>query len=237
VAAKRSTENTKAKQDFVAKRVKQSPSASMNSIGVEVQKEFGSKLAYNKLREAFIGAGGQVDTSRTKKKGKAKAAPKAKAAAKGKRRGGRGTGETTKAKQEFVVQYLKSNPGCTMNQAGVAVTQKFGTQLGFDKLKEAFLGAGGKVGKPGRKGAPRARVATRKAGRRSSDVAAARATATLKDMPTHVVVMHLHNNVETTEFNTKSQAEEFARKQLMAGIPAAKIAYYTRQPLQVSLGI
>jgi hypothetical protein len=255
VAKKRSQENTKQKQDFVAQMVQKDKAASMYKIGLAVKDKFGTVLSYDKLREAFTGAGGKVEDRKGGPKGgskkgskpgpkpkaaKAKPGPKpkaAKAAAKGGKRRGRGTAETTVAKQEFVKQYVAGNPGVTMNQVGTAVTAKFGTQLGFNKLKEAFKAAGGKVGKPGRQPKDRAKVQQRKAGRRSSDVAAARTASVLKEMPGHVVVTNLNKAVETTQFSTKEQAVAFARKQLMAGIPASKIAYYTREPLQISLGI
>jgi hypothetical protein len=239
----RSQENTQQKQQFVKDAVGADQNLTMNRVGKMVQQKFGTTLAFPKLREAFVAAGGKVDTRRGNRKGKAKGpakakgAAKAKSAAKGKRRGGRSTSETTKAKQDFVAQYVSANKTASMNEAGKAVVAKFGSQLSFDKLKQAFTGAGGKVGKPGRKPKARARVESRKIGRRSSDVAAARATKMLKDMPAHVVVMHVSRNVETTEFGTRDQAVDFARRQLLAGIPASKIAYYTRQPLQIQLGI
>ena len=170
IVAKRSQQNTADKQSFVAELLKADGNLTMNQIGKQVRAKFGTQLAYDKLREAFVGAGGKVDERRgPKARGKGK---KAKAARKG-RKGGRSR-ENTQAKQALVAELVRSHPGITMNEAGKIVRTKFGTQLAFPKLKEAFKQAGGKVGRPGRRPKPRTQLVDRRLGRRESDQRAAR---------------------------------------------------------------
>jgi hypothetical protein len=241
VAGKRSPENTQKKQDYVAKLVKGKADITLNEAGKMVRKEFGTQLAYDKLREAFTGAGGKVDTRRGPGRGSKRGPGRPKKTGTGRRGRPRKYGtrspEATRAKQDFVTELVLGNPDITMNEAGKRVRGRFGTQLAFDKLKQAFTGAGGKVGKPGRRAKPRDKVIDRKIGRRASDRAAARIQSVLKDMPKHVVVMHMTSGIDTNEFATREQAVAFARSQLLAGVPVSSIGYYTRQPLEISVGI
>ena len=69
MAKKRSQENTKQKQAFIAELVKANAKISMNEAGKKVRAKFGTQLAYDKLREAFAGAGGKIDTRRGPGKG------------------------------------------------------------------------------------------------------------------------------------------------------------------------
>ncbi|MCA8917631.1 MAG: hypothetical protein KDB32_00940 [Planctomycetes bacterium] len=240
MAKKRSQENTKKKQAYVGELVKANASISMNEAGKKVKDKFGTQLAYDKLREAFAKAGGKIDTRRGPKKG-SKRKPTNKAAKSAKKQktprtyGTRSPSATLK-KQELVAELVKGKPDITMNEAGKRVRAKFGTQLAFDKLKEAFTKAGGKVGKPGRRKGSRKHV-ERRYGRRASDVAYAKINKTLKGMPKHVVIMHVKGNIDTSEFHTKEQAVAFARSQVLAGIPVSDLSYYTRQPLEISVGI
>lgn len=237
MAKKRSQENTKAKQDYVALLVKENASVTMNETGKKVRQKFGTQLAYDKLREAFSKAGGKIDIRRGPKKGsKRKVAKKAKSARKAPRKYGTRSPEATRKKQEFVAELVKGSPDVTMNEAGKRVRTRFGTQLAFDKLKEAFKKAGGKVGKPGRRKGSRKHV-DRRYGRRESDQRAARVNATLKGMPKHVVIVHVKGAAEPSEFGSRDQAVTFARSRVLAGVSVSDIAYYTRQPLEISVGI
>ena len=238
MAKKRSQENTKTKQDFVAELVKANASISMNEAGKKVRGKFGTQLAYDKLREAFSKAGGKIDTRRGPKKGSKRKTAKKKtgSGSKAPRKYGTRSPEATRKKQEFVADLVKGSPDITMNEAGKRVRTRFGTQLAFDKLKEAFKNAGGKVGKPGRRKGSRKHV-DRRMGRRESDQRAARINATLKGMPKHVVIVHAKGAVDTSEFGSRDQAVTFARSQVLAGVSVSDIAYYTRQPLEISVGI
>lgn len=237
MAKKRSQENTKAKQKYVAELVKENASVSMNEAGKKVRKKFGTQLAYDKLRQAFSKAGGKIDTRRGPKKGsKRKTGRKAKSSRKSPRKYGTRSPEATRKKQAFVAELVKGNPDITMNEAGKRVRTRFGTQLAFDKLKEAFKKAGGKVGKPGRRKGSRKHI-DRRYGRRESDQRAARINATLKGMPKHVVIVHNNGAVDTSEFSSRDQAVTFARSRVLSGVSVSDIAYYTRQPLEISVGI
>ncbi|MBX3473085.1 MAG: hypothetical protein KF754_01735 [Planctomycetes bacterium] len=227
--AKRSKQNTADKQALVAELLKADGNLTMNQVGKQVRAKFGTQLAYDKLREAFVKAGGKVDERRgPKARGKGK---KAKAARKG-RKAGRSR-ENTAAKQQMVADLVHDNPGITMNEAGKLVRAKFGTQLAFPRLKEAFKRAGGKVGKPGRRPKPRTELVDRRMGRRESDQRAFRTRETLKGMPQHVVIVHVGGDVEPHEFGSRGDAESFARRQLEAGVSAGAIAYYERQPMNI----
>lgn len=236
MANKRSQENTKQKQDHVAALVKENSSITMNEAGKKVREKFGTQLAYDKLREAFSAAGGKIDTRRGPKKGSKRKAKAPKAAKAGPRKYGTRSPAATQRKQEFVNELVKGNPDITMNEAGKKVRTRFGTQLAFDKLKEAFKNAGGKVGKPGRRKGSRKHV-DRRHGRRAADQAYVKISKTLQGMPRHVVIMHVKGLIDTSEFAAKEQAVAFARSQMLAGVPASDIAYYTRQPLEISVGI
>ncbi|MCZ7607801.1 MAG: hypothetical protein M5U25_17390 [Planctomycetota bacterium] len=235
MAKKRSQENTKQKQEHIAALVKENPAITMNEAGKKVREKFGTQLAYDKLREAFAAAGGKIDTRRGPKKG-SKRKPKAAKAASGPRKYGTRSPAATQRKQEFVAELVKGNPDITMNEAGKKVRTRFGTQLAFDKLKEAFKNAGGKVGKPGRRKGSRKHV-DRRHGRRAADQAYVKISKTLQGMPRHVVIMHVKGVIDTSEFQSKDQAVAFARSQMLVGVPASDIAYYTRQPLEISVGI
>jgi transposase len=248
VAKKRSQENTKKKQDYVASLVKQNPKITLNEVGKKVTEKFGTQLAYDKRREAFVGAGGKIDTRRgpakgsKRKKGKSKtgkAKSAKKSAKKGPKKYGKRSPEATRKKQDFVKELVKANPDITMNEAHDRVKKKFGTQLAHDKMREAFKGAGGKIRKPGRRKGSRNKTTrkSRRVGRRASDRRAARTAATLKGMPEHVVIVRTDGGVETNEFNTKNQAVAFAKSQVHAGVPVSDISYYLRQALEISVGI
>jgi transposase len=228
--AKRSQQNTVEKQAFVAELLKADNALTMNQVGKQVKAKFGTQLAHDKLREAFVNAGGKVDERRGPKAGKGRR-KKAKAARKG-RKGGRSR-ENTAAKQAYVAELVQKNPGITMNEAGKQVRARFKTQLAFPRLKEAFKQAGGKIGRPGRRPKPRTQLVERRLGRRESDKRAYRTRETLKAMPQHVVILHVGGDIEPHEFGSRAEAETFTRRQLESGKAANEIAYYERQPLSV----
>lgn len=161
--------------------------------------------------------------------------------------------ENTKAKQDFIAQLVKESASVTMNEAGKKVRAKFGTQLAYDKLRDAFSKAGGKIdtrrgpkkGSKRKTGAKKAKAEgkgsrkhiDRRMGRRESDQRAARINATLKGMPKHVVIVHNSGAVDTSEFASRDQAVTFARSRVLSGVSVSDIAYYTRQPLEISVGI
>lgn len=250
--AKRSSETTAKKLAYVADLVSKNKDITMNAVGKAIVAKFGTQLAHPKLRAAFVKAGGKVDTrkgNRTKgtgrkgkgveaakktgKKVKAKA-PKAKKA--GKRGRGRGVSADTIKKMDYV-KSLATKGGMTMNKANEAVNKKFGVKLAFKPLKEAYLAGGGKVGKPGRKAGSKNTGTRATTGRRSADKSAASTRKALGGLPGHMVVVSNGRNVETAQFSRKSDAQEFARKQLEKGVSSSAIGYYTRGPLEVSFGI
>lgn len=234
--AKRSQENTKQKQAYIADLLKGDASITMNEAGKRVTAKFGTQLAYDRLREAYLAAGGKIDTRRGPGKGSKRRVGASKASSGGPRKYGTRSPEATRKKMEFVAELVKGSPDITMNECGKRVRTRFGTQLAFDRLKAAFKQAGGKVGKPGRRKGSRKHI-VRVEGRRASDKAYAKIRQTLQGMPTHVVIMHVKGVVDTSEFQSKDQATAFARSQMLVGVPASDIAYYTRQALEVSVGI
>lgn len=239
MAGKRSSENTQKKQNYVADLLRADPTTTLNAAGKRVKQQFGTQLAYDRLREAFIRSGGKIDTRRGPPRGSKRGSRKGKVAkaTRGRpRKYGTRSREATKAKQDFVAELVAGNPGITMNECGKRVRAKFGAQLAFDRLKQAFTAAGGKVGKPGRRAKPRSKV-DRRIGRRQSDHAAARVQSVLKEMPKHIVVMHAPSGIDTSEFATREQAVAFARSQVLSGVAVSNIAYYVRQPLEISVGI
>jgi hypothetical protein len=220
------------KQAYVAELYRADPTMTMNQIGKHVRAKYGSQLSYVKLREAFVGAGGAVDERRGNRTRGASRRGSRKAA----RRGGRSR-ENTMLKQAFVAEIVRGNPDITMNEAGKQVRAKFGTQLAFPQLKEAFRGAGGRVGRPGRRAKPRPHVADRRVGRRTTDVGAARTRSTLGSMPRHVVIVHAGGDVVPHEFTSRVDAESFTLNQLQSGTALTSIGYYERQPLKINVGI
>ncbi|MEE9312507.1 MAG: hypothetical protein V3V10_08870 [Planctomycetota bacterium] len=247
---KRSSETTAKKLAYVADLVSKNKDITMNAVGKAIVAKFSTQLAHPKLRAAFVKAGGKVDTrkgNRTKgtgrkgkgveaanKVGKKAKAPKAKKA--GKRGRGRGVSADTIKKMDYV-KSLATKGGMTMNKANEAVNKKFGVKLAFKPLKEAYLAGGGQVGKPGRKAGSK-NIGTRATtGRRAADKSAAKTRSALGGLPGHMVVVSNGRNVETAQFSRKSDAQEYARKQLEKGVSSSAIGYYTRGPLEVSFGI
>src|SRR5690606_23969768 len=59
--------------------------------------------------------------------------------------------KTTEEKQTFIAKAVKADSSLSMYQIGEMVKQEFGTMIAFGKLREAFLSAGGELGKRGRR--------------------------------------------------------------------------------------
>lgn len=149
------------------------------------------------------------------------------------------TKANTAKKQAYVAELLKANPKHTMNAIGKAVTKKFGTQLAYDKLRQAFVAGGGKLAKRGpRRGSKKARKAgARKPGRRKSDRAAARLKRTITGSPAHLVVVMRRGTIEPNAFDTLAAAREFATECLSKGALPAEVSYYERRPLAITTSI
>lgn len=214
---------TKKKMDYVTKLVKDKPETTLNQANKAVQKQFGSRLAYQKLRKAFVAGGGKVDERRgMKNKGKGKSRkPKG-----GKR--GRKPSAITAKKVAYVQELVNKHAGMSMNEISKEITKKFKTVLAFPKLREAFLAAGGKIGTQGRR---------KKGGRRAADRQAARTSRALGGLSKHLVVVNEDNGVQTETFGTRRDAEAFARKSIEGGVPSNQIGYYTRESLSISVDL
>ena len=145
----------------------------------------------------------------------------------------------TAKKQAHVAALLKSDPKMTMNAVGKAVTKKFGTQLAYDKLREAFVAGGGKLAKRGpKKGARKARKSTaRKPGRRKSDHAGAKLKSAISSNPVHLVVVQRGGSLEASPFDNLSHARAFATKCLARGALPGEVSYYVRRPLEITTSI
>lgn len=242
--AKRGTpETTKKKQEFVREMVGSKPGVTMNQVGIALKKQYGTQLAFDKLRKAYATAGGKIDTRRGPKKG-SKLTRKKKAGARrgrpkkvGAKRGRKPSAATAK-KVAFVAAMVTANPGATMNAVGQKVKAKFGTQLAFNGLRNAFKKAGGKVGKPGRKpGKGSGRKTARGAGRRKVDRAAQRTGSVLGALPRHIVVIQDGRSLDTQKFNSRAEASLYAEKRIGEGVAPSRVAYYEKSQLKVQIGL
>jgi len=81
-----------------------------------------------------------------------------------------------------------------------------------------------------------ARKSHRAAGRRKADKAAARTTRALNEAHKHMVVIQA-GDLQLQGFNSAEQAKQFISAELANGTPVAGISFYTRQPIEVSVGI
>ncbi|MCA8940253.1 MAG: hypothetical protein KDB07_10605 [Planctomycetes bacterium] len=239
---------TAEKQDWVKSQVKSNPSLSMYQIGEMVKDKFGSMIAFEKLREAFMNAGGKLG-SRGRPKGSMNR-PKTSTPAQAKKQDGRSNPAVTSAKEAYVAELVKANASESMYSIGEAVKKKFGTMLAFNKLREAFIAAGGQLGKRGRpKGSknkpkaatkakkeskPRASSNMRSAGRRKSDVAGYVARRALGRLSAHMVIVTSDDGTPVPyTFENKTEASAFVQKQLDAGIGFDRLGYYSKQEMGV----
>lgn len=150
--------------------------------------------------------------------------------------------ETLEKKLNFVKELVKEKPDVNMNQVSKEVKMKFGTMLAFDKLREAFLEAGGKITRRGggrsTAGTMRTRAqSTRGAGRRQADRSAGRMRESLNTLSEHIVIVRHDDGPEVHGFKSKSLATEFVRRKLAIGIDATRMGYYVRNPLEISVSL
>lgn len=155
--------------------------------------------------------------------------------------------ESVKAKIAFVKETVAAGKSLLMNAVAKKVREKFNESLAPDKLRAAFLEAGGTIGKPGRPKNPYGKAATaqpaepkperRKARRRRADKSATKAVAALQNLDKHIVVIRNGDTPEVHEFKTPDKAKSFLTDKLAKGIPACALGYYSRQALEVTVGI
>jgi|GEM_PF-3344446 len=151
--------------------------------------------------------------------------------------------ETLEKKLAFVRECVKNDPEVNMNQVSKDVKKKFGTMLAFDKLRTAFLEAGGKITRRGggrsTAGTVRGRPAagTRQEGRRQIDRAGGRMRESLNTLAEHIVVVRHDDGPEVHGFKTKALSTEFVRRKLAIGIDATRMGYYTRQALEIAISL
>lgn len=170
--------------------------------------------------------------------------------------------ELAKAKADYALEITKPEPKLSMMAVGKKVTEKFGQSLAPNRLREAFLAGGGSIQYRGkrRSGKPQVAASTnqaslkaerqrvrsagqaapkcksRRAGRRKADKTAAKATRTLNDAHKHVVVIRA-GDLQVQGFHTTEQAKQFISAELAGGTAVGNISFYTRQPIEVNVGI
>jgi len=129
------------------------------------------------------------------------------------------------------------------------IQHKFGETLAPDKLRAAFLEAGGTISKRGGRRKAKAetpvdeqpvlapKTAKRKPGRRKADKVAAQSVRVLAELSKHIVVVRTGDVPEVHEFASQDEAQNFLSGRLSGGVPASAIGFYVRDPLQLSIGI
>ncbi len=152
-------------------------------------------------------------------------------------------------KVEYVTALVKAEPDLKMNAVVAKVKDKFGSRLYQAKLRDAFVGAGGKVGKrKHRKVAAKVRGSAartagrksgrgRKGGRRKADKAIGKTARGLGAMETHLVVVSTEGKPLVRTCSSQKDATDFIALQLIAGTPLTNIACYLRQPLSVNFDV
>ncbi len=158
--------------------------------------------------------------------------------------------EAAKAKADYALEITKAEPTLTMTVVGKKVLEKFGQSLAPNRLRAAFLEGGGTIQprKKRRASKPKLTVESspvqreraiqgkRGPGRRKADKTVARINRALNALEKHVVVLKA-NDTQVHEFNSAEQAKRFVEGKLSEGVAVSAIGFYTRQPLQVSVGI
>jgi hypothetical protein len=161
--------------------------------------------------------------------------------------------ELAKAKANYALEVTKAEPTLTMMAVGKKVIEKFGQSLAPYRLREAFLEGGGAI-QPRKKkaaGSPKSTASTvetstvrrersvqgkRDPGSRKADEAAARVKRTLNALEKHVVVLKA-DDTQVHEFSSAEQAKRFVAGKVSEGVAVSAIGFYTRQPLEISIGI
>lgn len=160
----------------------------------------------------------------------------------------RGSPELVNAKIAYVKELVGADKTLLMFAVAKKVKEKFNESLAPDKLRAAFVEAGGTVGKPGQRAktsndsnntTPQAepKPQRRKAGRRRADKAANKAVAALENLRKHIVVIRNGDTPEVREFASPDKARAFLESKLSAGVSASALGYYSRQALEVTVGI
>ncbi|MCC6575148.1 MAG: hypothetical protein IT462_15335 [Planctomycetes bacterium] len=153
-----------------------------------------------------------------------------------------------KKKVEYVADVLKAEPGLTVKTVGTKIHEKFGSRLYYQKLREAFVAAGGKIarrGRPRKHDKNRSGLRTqrrhvgrrRKAGRRGTDRSVAKAARRLKAMDVYLVVIKTDDKPLVRSMATKDETAAFVAQQLAVGTPLTEIGCYVRQPLAVEFEV
>jgi hypothetical protein len=158
--------------------------------------------------------------------------------------------ELAKAKAAYVKELVTVDKSSVMRFIAKKVEEKFGKTLAPEKLRAAFIEAGGVIQPPGRTRAtkdapaakskdtaPTAKTERRKPGRRKADKAAAKAVTALSNLGQHIVVIHNGDTPEVQEFSTPEKARAFLSETLSTGTPASAVGYYTRQTIEITVGI
>lgn len=160
----------------------------------------------------------------------------------------RGSSELVSAKVAFVKETVSADKSLLMYAVAKKVKEKFGETLAPDKLRVAFLEAGGAI-KPRNRRKPAYETAAEKTvetaprsnrravGRRRADKASAEAVRTLVNLGRYIVVVRNGDAPEIHEFDSPAKAKEFLSGKLTAGVPASALAFYSREALQLSVGI
>lgn len=161
----------------------------------------------------------------------------------------RGSQKLVQAKVDYVKELVGANKAMLMYGVQQEVQHKFGETLAPDKLRAAFLQAGGTIGKRGgrRKAEAEtlvdvkpvlaAKTTKRKPGRRRADKVAAQSVRVLTELGKHIVVVRTEDVPEVHEFASQDEAKSFLSGQLSDGVPASALGFYVREPLQLSIGI
>lgn len=160
----------------------------------------------------------------------------------------RGSPELVNAKIAYVKELVGADKTLLMFAVAKKVKEKFNESLAPDKLRAAFVEAGGTVGKPGQRAkSPDESAKTtqqaepkpqrRKAGRRRADKAATKAVAAFENLGKHIVVIRNGGVPEVKEFTSPDKARAFLEDKLAAGVPASALGYYARESLEVTVGI
>lgn len=159
----------------------------------------------------------------------------------------RGSQKLVQAKVAFVKELVEANRSLLMYAVAQEIQHKFGETLAPDKLRAAFLEAGGTITKRGAKRKAASPVqehsenalepARRKPGRRKADKVAARSVRALANLQKHIVVVRTSDVPEVHEFTSPDEAKSSLFSKLSAGVPASALGFYVREPLQLTIGI
>lgn len=161
----------------------------------------------------------------------------------------RGSQKLVAAKVAYVKELVGADKSLLMYAVAQEVQHKFGETLAPDKLRAAFLEAGGTITRRGAKRkaenqspvSDRPQLAAKRSkrmpGRRNEDKVAAQSVHALADLEKHIVVVRVGDVPEVHEFASQDQAKSFLSSRLSGGVPASALGFYVREPLQLTIGI